>query len=200
MNDALHHSYAPDPTVATLRYNSLNYKMEGYLNVLESNGKIYLSLSNVPLPKREELSEARLINVTEESLQNIHIVEDTIVNSNLFYISTFGDNGFSLCLFPLKDYIIINNYVTKDIVRISKNIYAHREIQESLEKGETFNNLIYTIRRYEIKEKIKFIIRNYGIPLDEENIDPLISHVEAYQQDGSLVSLLEFGLKIQKNR
>lgn len=60
--------------------------------------------------------------------------------------------------------------------------------------------MIYAIKRYEIKEKLKFMICKYGIPLDEENIDPLISHVEAYKQDGSLVSLLEFGLKIQKNR
>lgn len=195
--------------------------MKGYLNILKSNEKIYLSLSNAPLPKREKLSEPRLINATKESLENIHIVKDTVHRrSDLFYISTFDDNGFSLCLFPLLDYDIIDSHEIRDIYGASKIIYMHRITQELYSTDEILDQLIDEHQKHEgfspgceildrliddikndtVRSKIKFMIKAFGIPIDEEKIDPLISHVEAYQQNGSLVSLLEFGLKIQKNR
>ena len=104
MNDALHHSY-----VATLRYSSLNYKMKGYLNILESNEKIYLSLTNIPIV--EDISKSKLVSVTEESLKDIFKAPE-VDEQNEFglFLSTFSQKGFSLSPFPLETYTILETH------------------------------------------------------------------------------------------
>lgn len=140
--------------------------MEGYLNVLESNGNICLSLSNVPLTG--DLSESRLVSVTEESLKDIFNTSEVDEKcSTRLFLSTFNENGFSLSLFPLESYIILETHKIEDINKSAYSLRACRRHDGPLKKGELLDLLIKDIKEPTLQTNldiVKYLIKD---PLNE---------------------------------
>lgn len=127
------------------KYSSMNHKMKGYLNILECDEKIHLSLTNIPIIG--DISKSRLVRVTKESLKDISKAQK-VDEQNEFrlFLSTFGENGFSLSLLPIEAYIILE---THDIENIFKSIQSLRRCRlndEPLKRGKLLDLIIEDIK------------------------------------------------------
>ena len=141
--------------------------MEGYLNILESNDNICLSLSNIPLTG--DLSESKLVSVTEESLKDIFTVPevDEKCSSRLF-LSTFNENGFSLSLFPLETYTILETHKIEDINKSASSLRTYRRHDGPFEKGELLDLMIKDIKEPTLQTNLDIVKYLLKDPLNEK--------------------------------
>ncbi|MNK69373.1 hypothetical protein D3C87_887560 [compost metagenome] len=141
--------------------------MEGYLNILESNDNICLSLSNIPLTG--DLSESRLVSVTEESLKDIFTVSEVDEKcSTRLFLSTFNENGFSLSLFPLESYIILESHKIEDINKSAYSLRACRRHDGPFKKGELLDLMIKDIKEPTLQTNLDIVKYLLKDPLNEK--------------------------------
>ena len=118
------------------------------------------------------------LSLNEQAQEIIHIAEESGVQSNFFFITTFKRYQVQLnILTELEKTIKAEGaLVTKEYVKNRKNLYTNPAISDYNRTTDSANKTVATLMR---------ILRNFGVDdAGEQDADPLMKIINGGEDDG----------------
>ena len=119
------------------------------------------------------------LSLNEQAQEIIRIAEESGVQSNFFFITTFKRYQVQLnILTELEKTIKAEGaLVTKEYVKNRKNLYTNPAISDYNRTTDSANKTVTTLMR---------ILRNFGVDdAGEQDVDPLMKIINGGDDDGS---------------
>lgn len=119
------------------------------------------------------------LSLNEQAQEIIRIAEESGVQSNFFFITTFKRYQVQLnILTELEKTIKAEGaLVTKEYVKNRKNLYTNPAISDYNRTTDSANKTVATLMR---------ILRNFGVDdTGEQDVDPLMKIINGGDDDGS---------------
>lgn len=119
------------------------------------------------------------LSLNEQAQEIIRISEESGVQSNFFFITTFKRYQVQLnILTELEKTIKAEGaLVTKEYVKNRKNLYTNPAISDYNRTTDSANKTVATLMR---------ILRNFGVDdVGEQDVDPLMKIINGGDDDGS---------------
>ena len=119
------------------------------------------------------------LTLNEQAKEIIRIAEESGVQSNFFFITTFKRYQVQLnILAELEKSLKADGMqVTKEYVKGRKNLYSNPAIQDYNRTTDSANKTVATLMR---------ILRNFGVDdTSEQDTDPLMKIINGGDDDGS---------------
>lgn len=119
------------------------------------------------------------LSLNEQAQEIIRIAEESGVQSNFFFITTFKRYQVQLnILTELEKTIKAEGaLVTKEYVKNRKNLYTNPAISDYNRTTDSANKTVATLMR---------ILRNFGVDdVGEQDVDPLMKIINGGDDDGS---------------
>ena len=123
------------------------------------------------------------LSLNEQAREIIRIAEESGVQSNFFFITTFKRYQVQLNILTELEKAIKEEgtLVSKEYVKGRKNIYSNPAIQDYNRTTDSANKTVSTLMR---------ILRNFGVSdSDSEEVDPLMKIINGSDED-------EWGLRV----
>ena len=107
------------------------------------------------------------IDLTEQAMDILKIAEDSGVQSNFFFVTTFKRYQVQLNILNDLERAIKEDgmTVTKEYVKGRKNVYSNPAIQDYNRTTDSANKTVATLMR---------ILKNFGVSENDEGEDPLM--------------------------
>lgn len=107
------------------------------------------------------------IDLTEQAMEILKIAEDSGVQSNFFFVTTFKRYQVQLNILNDLERAIKEDgmTVTKEYVKGRKNVYSNPAIQDYNRTTDSANKTVATLMR---------ILKNFGVSENDEEEDPLM--------------------------
>ena len=107
------------------------------------------------------------IDLTEQAMEILKIAEDSGVQSNFFFVTTFKRYQVQLNILNDLERAIKEDgmTVTKEYVKGRKNVYSNPAIQDYNRTTDSANKTVATLMR---------ILKNFGVSENDEGEDPLM--------------------------
>ena len=108
------------------------------------------------------------IDLTEQAREILKIAEDSGVQSNFFFVTTFKRYQVQLNILSDLEKAIKEDgmTVTKEYVKGRKNVYSNPAIQDYNRTTDSANKTVATLMR---------ILKNFGVSENDEVEDPLMA-------------------------
>ena len=108
------------------------------------------------------------IDLTEQAREILKIAEDSGVQSNFFFVTTFKRYQVQLNILSDLEKAIKEDgmTVTKEYVKGRKNVYSNPAIQDYNRTTDSANKTVATLMR---------ILKNFGVSGNDEGEDPLMA-------------------------
>ena len=119
------------------------------------------------------------LTLNEQAKEIIKIAEESGVQSNFFFITTFKRYQVQLTILAELEKVIKEEgtLVTKEYVKGRKNVYSNPAIQDYNRTTDSANKTVATLMR---------ILRNFGVDdAGEQDEDPLMKIINGGDDDGS---------------
>lgn len=119
------------------------------------------------------------LTLNEQAKEIIKIAEESGVQSNFFFITTFKRYQVQLNILAELEKVIKEEgtLVTKEYVKGRKNVYSNPAIQDYNRTTDSANKTVATLMR---------ILRNFGVDdAGEQDEDPLMKIINGGDDDGS---------------
>lgn len=119
------------------------------------------------------------LSLQEQANEIVKIAEESGVQSNFFFITTFKRYQVQLNILAELEKAIKEEgtLVTKEYVKGRKNVYSNPAIQDYNRTTDSANKTVATLMR---------ILRNFGVSDEgEEDVDPLMKIINGGDDDGS---------------
>ena len=115
-------------------------------------------------------------NLKEQAKEILRLAEESGVQSNYFFVTTFERYQYQLkILDKLKEAIDEEGMlVTKEYVKGRKNLYTNPAISDFNRTTDSANKTVATLMR---------IIKNLGADEDKEDVDPLLEIINGSDKD-----------------
>lgn len=117
------------------------------------------------------------LSLNEQAREIIRIAEESGVQSNFFFITTFKRYQVQLNILTELEKAIKEEgtLVSKEYVKGRKNIYSNPAIQDYNRTTDSANKTVSTLMR---------ILRNFGVSdSDSEEVDPLMKIINGSDED-----------------
>jgi hypothetical protein len=110
------------------------------------------------------------INLQQQADEIIKIAEESGVQSNFFFVTTFKRYQVQLSILTELEKTMKEEgmLVTKEYVRDRKNLYANPAVAEYNRTTDSANKTVSTLLK---------IIKNFGVSEDNEDVDPLMEMI-----------------------
>ena len=110
------------------------------------------------------------IDLTEQAREILKIAEDSGVQSNFFFVTTFKRYQVQLNILSDLEKAIKEDgmTVTKEYVKGRKNVYSNPAIQDYNRTTDSANKTVATLMR---------ILKNFGVSEKDEEEDPLMASI-----------------------
>lgn len=110
------------------------------------------------------------INLQQQADEIIRIAEESGVQSNFFFVTTFKRYQVQLSILTELEKTMKEEgmLVTKEYVRDRKNLYANPAVAEYNRTTDSANKTVSTLLK---------IIKNFGVSEDNEDVDPLMEMI-----------------------
>lgn len=121
----------------------------------------------------------RKLSLNEQAQEIIRIAEESGVQSNFFFITTFKRYQVQLNILTELEKTIKQEgaLVTKEYVKNRKNLYTNPAISDYNRTTDSANKTVATLMR---------ILRNFGVDdTGEQDVDPLMKIINGGDDDGS---------------
>ncbi len=121
--------------------------------------------------------ENKKLSLNEQAREIIRIAEESGVQSNFFFITTFKRYQVQLNILTELEKAIKEEgtLVSKEYVKGRKNIYSNPAIQDYNRTTDSANKTVSTLMR---------ILRNFGVSdSDSEEVDPLMKIINGSDED-----------------
>lgn len=118
------------------------------------------------------------LSLQEQANEIVKIAEESGVQSNFFFITTFKRYQVQLNILAELEKAIKEEgtLVTKEYVKGRKNVYSNPAIQDYNRTTDSANKTVATLMR---------ILRNFGVSDEgEEDADPLMKIINGGEDDG----------------
>lgn len=119
------------------------------------------------------------LSLNEQAQEIIRIAEESGVQSNFFFITTFKRYQVQLNILTELEKTIKQEgaLVTKEYVKNRKNLYTNPAISDYNRTTDSANKTVATLMR---------ILRNFGVDdSGEQDVDPLMKIINGGDDDGS---------------
>ena len=119
------------------------------------------------------------LSLQEQANEIVKIAEESGVQSNFFFITTFKRYQVQLNILAELEKVIKQEgtLVTKEYVKGRKNVYSNPAIQDYNRTTDSANKTVATLMR---------ILRNFGVSDEgEEDVDPLMKIINGGDDDDS---------------
>lgn len=119
------------------------------------------------------------LTLNEQAKEIIRIAEESGVQSNFFFITTFKRYQVQLNILAELEKSLKEDgmQVTKEYVKGRKNLYSNPAIQDYNRTTDSANKTVATLMR---------ILRNFGVDdTSEQDADPLMKIINGGDDDGS---------------
>ena len=119
------------------------------------------------------------LSLNEQAQEIIRIAEESGVQSNFFFITTFKRYQVQLNILTELEKTIRQEgaLVTKEYVKNRKNLYTNPAISDYNRTTDSANKTVATLMR---------ILRNFGVDdSGEQDVDPLMKIINGGDDDGS---------------
>ena len=118
------------------------------------------------------------LSLNEQAREILQIAEDSGVQSNFFFVTTFKRYQVQLNILTELEKAIKDEgtLVSKEYVKGRKNIYSNPAIQDYNRTTDSANKTVSTLMR---------ILRNFGVDDDTSDEDPLMKIINGGDDDGS---------------
>ena len=118
------------------------------------------------------------LSLNDQAREILQIAEDSGVQSNFFFITTFKRYQGPLNILTELEKAIKDEgtLVSKEYVKGRKNIYSNPAIQDYNRTTDSANKTVATLMR---------ILRNFGVDDDTSDEDPLMKIINGGDDDGS---------------
>lgn len=119
------------------------------------------------------------LSLNEQAQEIIRIAEESGVQSNFFFITTFKRYQVQLNILTELEKTIKQEgaLVTKEYVKNRKNLYTNPAISDYNRTTDSANKTVATLMR---------ILRNFGVDdTGEQDVDPLMKIINGGDDDGS---------------
>lgn len=117
------------------------------------------------------------LSLNEQAQEIIRIAEESGVQSNFFFITTFKRYQVQLNILTELEKTIKQEgaLVTKEYVKNRKNLYTNPAISDYNRTTDSANKTVATLMR---------ILRNFGVDDDTSDDDPLMKIINGGDDDG----------------
>lgn len=118
------------------------------------------------------------LSLNDQAREILQIAEDSGVQSNFFFVTTFKRYQVQLNILTELEKAIKDEgtLVSKEYVKGRKNIYSNPAIQDYNRTTDSANKTVATLMR---------ILRNFGVNDDTSDEDPLMKIINGGDDDGS---------------
>lgn len=118
------------------------------------------------------------MNLNEQAKEIIRIAEESGVQSNFFFITTFKRYQVQLNILAELEKSLKEDgmQVTKEYVKGRKNLYSNPAIQDYNRTTDSANKTVATLMR---------ILRNFGVDENTSDDDPLMKIINGGDDDDS---------------
>ena len=118
------------------------------------------------------------LSLNDQAREILQIAEDSGVQSNFFFVTTFKRYQVQLNILTELEKAIKDEgtLVSKEYVKGRKNIYSNPAIQDYNRTTDSANKTVSTLMR---------ILRNFGVDNDTSDEDPLMKIINGGDDDGS---------------
>ena len=118
------------------------------------------------------------LSLNDQAREILQIAEDSGVQSNFFFVTTFKRYQVQLNILTELEKAIKDEgtLVSKEYVKGRKNIYSNPAIQDYNRTTDSANKTVSTLMR---------ILRNFGVDDDTSDEDPLMKIINGGDDDGS---------------
>ena len=118
------------------------------------------------------------LSLNDQAREILQIAEDSGVQSNSFFVTTFKRYQVQLNILTELEKAIKDEgtLVSKEYVKGRKNIYSNPAIQDYNRTTDSANKTVSTLMR---------ILRNFGVDDDTSDEDPLMKIINGGDDDGS---------------
>ena len=118
------------------------------------------------------------LSLNDQAREILQIAEDSGVQSNFFFVTTFKRYQVQLNILTELEKAIKDEgtLVSKEYVKGRKNIYSNPAIQDYNRTTDSANKTVATLMR---------ILRNFGVDDDTSDEDPLMKIINGGDDDGS---------------
>ena len=118
------------------------------------------------------------LSLNEQAREILQIAEDSGVQSNFFFVTTFKRYQVQLNILTELEKAIKDEgtLVSKEYVKGRKNIYSNPAIQDYNRTTDSANKTVSTLMR---------ILRNFGVDDDTSDEDPLMKIINGGDDDGN---------------
>ena len=119
------------------------------------------------------------LSLNDQAREILQIAEDSGVQSNFFFVTTFKRYQVQLNILTELEKAIKDEgtLVSKEYVKGRKNIYSNPAIQDYNRTTDSANKTVATLMR---------ILRNFGVDdAGEQDADPLMKIINGGDDDGS---------------
>ena len=118
------------------------------------------------------------LSLNDQAREILQIAEDSGVQSNFIYVTTFKRYQVQLNILTELEKAIKDEgtLVSKEYVKGRKNIYSNPAIQDYNRTTDSANKTVSTLMR---------ILRNFGVDDDTSDEDPLMKIINGGDDDGS---------------
>ena len=119
------------------------------------------------------------LSLQEQANEIVKIAQESGVQSNFFFITTFKRYQVQLNILAELEKVIKEEgtLVTKEYVKGRKNVYSNPAIQDYNRTTDSANKTVATLMR---------ILRNFGVDdAGEQDADPLMKIINGGDDDGS---------------
>ena len=118
------------------------------------------------------------LSLSDQAREILQIAEDSGVQSNFFFVTTFKRYQVQLNILTELEKAIKDEgtLVSKEYVKGRKNIYSNPAIQDYNRTTDSANKTVSTLMR---------ILRNFGVDNDTSDEDPLMKIINGGDDDGS---------------
>ena len=118
------------------------------------------------------------LSLNDQAREILQIAEDSGVQSNFFFVTTFKRYQVQLNILTELEKAIKDEgtLVSKEYVKGRKNIYSNPAIQDYNRTTDSANKTVSTLMR---------ILRNFGVDEDTSDEDPLMKIINGGDDDGS---------------
>ena len=118
------------------------------------------------------------LSLNDQAREILQIAEDSGVQSNFFFVTTFKRYQVQLNILTELEKAIKDEGTlgSKEYVKGRKNIYSNPAIQDYNRTTDSANKTVSTLMR---------ILRNFGVDDDTSDEDPLMKIINGGDDDGS---------------
>lgn len=116
------------------------------------------------------------INLNKQAQEIIKLAEESGVESNFFFITTFNRYRVQLEMLQRLEKMIKSDeiLVTKEYIKGRKNVYCNPVIKDYNSTTDSANKTVNTLMK---------ILKNYGVSGSKEDADPLFDIINGRQFD-----------------